>query len=140
MFGDAGWSWYNSRSSHSLVWFRMGVVKTFFRRPTFFSMLTFLLNILFDLATGSSQKGLDAAEALEQTARNPKAQRYRTLAVVFFLLTSAFLLAAAIAFTLAPNNILNEILGWTGIASLHVCVFCGLRYAVLNRDTESPVA
>ena len=103
-------------------------------------MLTFLLNIAFDLVTGSPQKALDAAEALEQTARNPRAQRYRTLAVVLFLLTSVFLLAAAITFTVAPNNILNEILGWTGIACLHFCVFCGLRYAVLNRDTDSSVA
>ena len=103
-------------------------------------MLTFLLNIAFDLVTGSSRQALDAAEALEQPATNPRAQRYRTLAVVFFLLTSAFLVSAAIAFTLAPQNILNEVLGWTGIVCLHLCVTCGLRYAVLNRKSHSPIA
>ncbi len=99
-------------------------------------MLTLLLNIALDLLTGSSRKAIDAAEALEQPATNAKAQRYRTLAVVFFLLTSAFLLSAAIAFTLAPQNILNEVLGWTGIVCLHLCVVCGLRYAVLNRRPD----
>ena len=103
-------------------------------------MLSFLINIAFDLVTGSSRKALDAAEALEQTARNPKAQRFRTLAVVFFLLTSMLLASAAIAFSSAPNNIADELLGWTGIACLHVSVFCGLRYAVHNRNTNSPVA
>ena len=98
-------------------------------------MLALLLNIAFDLVTGASRKALDAAEALEQPAWNTKAQRWRTFAVGFFFLTSIFLLAAAIAFTLAPKNIVNEILGWSGIVCLHVCVVCGLRYAVLNGES-----
>ncbi len=48
---------------------------------------------------------------------------------MFLLLTSVFILFAAIA----PQSILNEILGWTGIVCFHICVFCGLRYALLNR-------
>ena len=104
-------------------------------------MFTFLLNIALHLLTGSTQKVFAAAEALGKPAATPTAQRYRTWAVVFFFLTSAFLLSAAIAFTLAPQNVLNEVLGWTGIVCIHVCVFCGLRYAVLNRtDDDAPVA
>lgn len=95
-------------------------------------MFTFVLNIALILITGATQKALAAAEALGKPAVTPAAQRYCTWAVVFFILTSAFLLCAAIGFTSAPQNVLNEIVGSTGIVCVHVCVFCGLRYGVLN--------
>ncbi len=98
-------------------------------------MSWFLFNIVFDLATGSTQKALDAVEALEKPSASPAAQRYRTAAVVLFLLTSAFLVSAAIAFTIAPQNVIHEILGWTGIVCIHACVFFGLRYAVINASS-----
>lgn len=101
-------------------------------------MLTVLLNIVFGLISGSASKALDAAEALEQTATNPISQRFRTSAILFFLLTSVFVVAAGVAFLLAPKNIANEILGWTGIACLHASAFCGLRYVALNRQSDSP--
>ncbi len=102
-------------------------------RPTRIAMFWFFFNIALDLATRSTQKALYAAEELEKPAASPVAQRYRTGAVVLFLLTSALLVCAAIAFTVAPQNVIHEILGWTGIVCLHLCVLCGLRYSTVNR-------
>lgn len=105
------------------------------RRVYGITMFWFMVNIALDVVTGSGQKGLAAAEALEKPAISSAAQRYRTAAVILFLLTSAFLFSAAIAYTIAPHIVINEILGWTGIVCLHACVLCGLRYAVVNSAT-----
>lgn len=95
-------------------------------------MFWFFLNIALDLVTGSTQKALDATAALEKPALSPRAQRYRTGAVVLFLITSALLVGAAISFTIAPGNVINEVLGWTGIGCLYLSVLCGLRYSAVN--------
>ena len=110
-------------------------------RPDDLTLLTILFNIVTDLVTGSSQESLDAVDALEKPAISPIAQRYRTAAVVFFLCAAAFLFSAALAFAIGPQNVLNEILGWTGIVCLYICVLCGLRYSAINRparDTGRP--
>jgi hypothetical protein len=78
-----------------------------------------------------------AAEALERPAASPEAQRYRTAAVYFFLAMAVLTLSAAIVFVVAGPVFASDVLGWSGVACFHLCLFCGLRYGALNRRAES---
>jgi len=100
------------------------------------TMGSFLFSTLFDLITGSAKQRLDAAEAFEAPPANPVAQRYRTIAFCFFMATSALLLSAALVDWFFNMRLVGEILGWSGIVCLHVCVICGIRYAVVNGATS----
>ena len=95
-------------------------------------MLTLFLGILLDLVTGSTQRVLNAAEALEKPPVSALARRYRIGAVAFFFFTSLLLCTAAIAFTIDAQSLVHEFLGWTGIGCLHVSAYCAIRYESLN--------
>ncbi len=48
------------------------------------------------------------------------------------MVSSGLLLAAALADTVAGGRSLSEVLGWSGIGCLLMCVLCGSRYAAVN--------
>jgi hypothetical protein len=77
-----------------------------------------------------------AAEALERPAATPEAKGYRVAAVWFFFAMAALMLSAAIVFVVAGPVVASDVLGWSGIACLQLCLFCGLRYGALNRRAE----
>lgn len=93
----------------------------------------FLVSILVDLMTGESSRRLRAAEAFETPPMGPSARRYRAVALGLLMAASTLLLAAALVDTVAGDRPLGEWCGWSGIACLQGCVFCGLRYAAVNR-------
>ena len=96
-------------------------------------MGSFFLSMLTDWLTGASEQRLAAAEAFGAPPINPAAQRYRSVALCLFPASSALLLAAALADTVAGARRVSEVFGWSGIAGLQGCVVCGLRYAVVNQ-------
>ena len=97
-------------------------------------MLTFLLGMVVDIASGATATRLAAAEAFETPPRNPKARRWAAIALSLFLLASAMMLTAALVDWFTGQRFLSECFGWTGIACLQLCVVFGLRYAVANRE------
>jgi hypothetical protein len=80
---------------------------------------------------------IDAAEAFEAAPTNPTAAFYRNVALYFFLTGAFLLLAAALVDTLANNRTAYEVIGWPGIGCAQVSLFCGLRYATVNKRDES---
>lgn len=100
-------------------------------------MSSFFFGIIVDLLTGASRTCLKAAEAFETPPRTPQASRCRGVALTLFMTSAGLLLAAALTFVLAPQKALNEILGWSGVACLQLCVVCGVRYAIINNAAES---
>jgi hypothetical protein len=96
-------------------------------------MGSFLLSILADLITGASKQRIAAAEALGAPPVSPAARGYRSVALWLFLASSVLLLGAALADTIAGARSLSEVFGWSGIGCLQVCVFCGIRYASVNK-------
>jgi hypothetical protein len=99
-------------------------------------MVSFLLSVLSGLITGSGKRWISAAEAFEAPPANPAAQRYRAVAFYCFMAFSALLLTAALVDTLAKARPVSEVFGWSGIACFQVCVFCGIRYAIVNKAYE----
>jgi len=99
-------------------------------------MGTLFLSILADLISGTATQRMDAVEAFEARPLNPTASRYRITAICFFLATSSLFLTAALVHICADARVLGEILGWTGIACVHVCIVCGLRYRIVNRRPD----
>lgn len=97
-------------------------------------MGNFLLSMLADLLTGASKQRLAAAEAFEAPPISPAARRYRIAALCLFMAASVLLLAAALVDTIAGSRSLSEVFGWSGIGCFQVCVFCGIRYAVVNKQ------
>ena len=80
---------------------------------------------------------LAAAEALGVAPRNQTARRYRTAATWLFVGSSGLLLSAAfVHMAWGLNSILGEAIGWSGVALLQACVFCGLRYPYVNVDLD----
>jgi hypothetical protein len=96
-------------------------------------MGSFLLLILAVLITGASKPLIAAAEALGVPLISPAARHYRSVALCLFMASSGLLLAAALADTVAGARSLSEVLGWSGIGCLLMCVFCGNRYASANK-------
>jgi hypothetical protein len=96
-------------------------------------MGSFLLSMLADLITGASKQRLAAAEAFEAPPISPAARRYRIAALCLFMAASALLLTAALVDTMAGSRSLSEVFGWSGIGCFQVSVFCGIRYAVVNK-------
>jgi hypothetical protein len=96
-------------------------------------MGSFLLSILTDLATGASKRRIAAAEAFGAPPISPAARRLRSVALWLFMASSGLLLAAVLADTVAGARSLSEVFGWSGIGCLQVCVFCGIRYASVNK-------
>jgi len=99
-------------------------------------MGSFLLTVLSHLFTGSAKRWIAAAEAFEAPPTNPAAQRYRVIAFCFFMAFAALVLIAALVDTLAKARSVSEVFGWSGIACFQVCVFCGVRYAIVNTAHE----
>jgi hypothetical protein len=95
-------------------------------------MASFLFSIFVDLITGTSKQRLAAAEAFGAAPINPAARRYRLVALSLFLASAVLLLAAAVSDSVAGVRQLSEVFGWSGIACLQLCVFCGIRYAIVN--------
>jgi hypothetical protein len=99
-------------------------------------MGSFLLSLLANVITGASKRRLAAVEAFEAAPISPAARRYRIAALCLFTASSALLLTAALVDTVVGSRWLSEVFGWSGIACLQVCVFCGIRYAVVNKKPE----
>ena len=97
-------------------------------------MLTFLLGMIVDIASGGAAACLAAAEAFETPPRNPTARRWAAIALSLFFLTSSMMLTAALVDCFAGRRFIAECFGWTGIVFLQLCVVCGVRYAVVNRN------
>lgn len=84
--------------------------------------------------TGGARQLIRAAEAFEASPRNAAAKRCAAVTLVLFLLTSLLILTAALIDWFTGNRFLAECAGWTGIATLNLCVAGGLRYAVLTHS------
>ena len=97
-------------------------------------MGSFFLTMLADLLTGGSKRRLAAAEAFGAPPTCLEARRYLSVALSLFTASSALLLTAALADTVGGSRWLSEVSGWSGIACLQGCVFCGIRYAVVNNE------
>lgn len=91
-------------------------------------MIDFLLHII------ATKTRLRAVEAFGSPPRTRQARYWRTIALTLFLGASAFMFSAGLTFAVGRCGALSEILGWSGVACIQLCVFCGLRYAVVNRD------
>jgi hypothetical protein len=96
-------------------------------------MINTLLQLFGEIAWNPGWHIPRATEALERPPSCPKAQRYRSAAFLLFMATALLLLSAAIVFVVAGPIFASELLGWGGVAALHACVLCGLRYERLNR-------
>ncbi|HUG92883.1 MAG TPA: hypothetical protein VML55_18725 [Planctomycetaceae bacterium] len=92
--------------------------------------------MLSDLLSGAASQRLDAAEALQSPPSNQKARRYRAAAIGLFLAGAGLFLAASLLYVFGTARTLADVLGWGGVISLQICVFCGVRYAVLNRSVS----
>ena len=95
--------------------------------------MDFFIGIVVDLLSGTTRARFAAAEAFDSPPRNASARRWRLAALLFLLATAGLFLTAALLHTLAGRPLLGEIFGWTGIVCFELCVFSGLRYAVVNR-------
>lgn len=92
--------------------------------------------MLADVFSGAAKQRLDAAEAFETPPLNPAARRWATLALVLFVTTSSLFVAAALIDWFTGNRFVSEVLGWSGIVCLQLCVVCGIRYASVNKTTD----
>lgn len=92
-------------------------------------MIEFLLHII------ATRTRLAAVEAFGMPPRTRQASHWRMFALALFVAASGLMLAAASTFVVGQRNALSEALGWSSVACLQLCVVCGLRYAVVNRDT-----
>ena len=92
-------------------------------------MIQFLLHII------ATKTRLAAVEAFGRPPRTQGGRRWRMLALALFVAASVLMLAAGLTFVVGRRSALSETLGWSGVACLQLCVVCGLRYAVVNRDT-----
>ncbi len=99
-------------------------------------MLAFLLGMIVDIATGATATRLAAAEAFETPPKNSAARRWAAIALSLFLLASAMMLTAALVDWFTGQRFIAECFGWTGIVFLQLCVVCGVRYAVVNRNAD----
>ena len=93
----------------------------------------FNLSMLIQLVSGAANQRLKAAVAFDAAPLNPSAQRLRSTALCLFLGAAALLLTAAVVDVCLGARLHSEVLGWTGIVCLNICVVCGTRYAVVNR-------
>ncbi len=100
-------------------------------------MIAFLLGMIADIVSGSAATRIRAAEAFETPPTNPTARRWATIALTLFLLTSALMLTAALVDWFTGRRFIAECFGWTGVACLQLCVVCGVRYAIVNRNVKS---
>jgi hypothetical protein len=98
-------------------------------------MTGLLVAIFVELITGSARRSLDAVASFEDPPRNARAARYRTAAVAIFFISAGLLLTAALLSTFANRPVAEEVCGFSGFIGLHVCVFCGFRYARLNSQS-----
>ena len=99
----------------------------------------FIFGMVCDIALGTTRKRLAVAEALESRPRNRAGARIRGIALWLFLISAFLILMAAISHSVAGMPFLGELLGWSGIVGLELCVVCGARYAIVNRS-KSPRA
>lgn len=101
-------------------------------------MIAFLLNLIWSLAMSLAYRMIGAVEALEKPAVNDEAQRYRTAAVVTLLLAFPFSTGAAIVFNVAPKEeVLFNVLGFTGIVLVGLSLVLGLVYGRVNAVSDS---
>jgi hypothetical protein len=63
--------------------------------------------------------------------------RYRISAICFFMAASALLVTSAILYTLADDDRVGDILGWTGVVCLAIAGICELRHAAMNRSQRA---
>jgi hypothetical protein len=91
-------------------------------------MIGFLLHIL------GTKSRFAAAEAFGTPPRSQHSRHLRMVALALFVAASAFMLVAALTFTVGERNALSEFLGWSGVVCIQLCVVCGHCYALVNRE------
>lgn len=104
-------------------------------------MVSFLFHLIGEIVTlPGVMLGLQlptAAEALEKPTSCATAQRYRVAAFCLFMMSAVLMLSASLIHTIVGPVIASDVVGWGAIISLHLWVFCGLRYGKLNRQYET---
>jgi hypothetical protein len=100
-------------------------------------MFSALLQFLAEIATSPGWHVPRVIESLERPAVSAAAQKYRAVAFCLFMAMAFLFLSAAIVFVVVGPVRANELLGGSGIVAMHACIFCGLRYERLNRESTS---
>jgi hypothetical protein len=99
-------------------------------------MYAFLVSFVIGWIISSWLARAAAFGALDALPTNPLARRYRAAAFYCFMMFAALLLASSLVDTVAKARPLSEVIGFSGIICLLICVFCLLRYASVNKAKQ----